>query len=393
MKRTNKNISPQFYQSKTMRGDDSQKFFIKTFGCQMNVADSDSMSDTLISNGYLPTKNPENADIILVNTCTVRQHAEEKALSFIGELKKFKIKNNKFPQKSGSLPAKTIIVAGCVASRLKENLRKKYPYVDKIIPATETDKFDKILKDVAPKLKNSRTQEPALPSGRLKNIPSGTHFVTITKGCSNFCSYCVVPSVRGKEISRPKKDILNDVNKLISNGINEITLLGQNVNSYKSGKYDFADLLAELNDMPEITKINFMTSHPKDMSDKIINAIAASNKVSRQIHLPVQSGSNKILKLMNRKYTREKYLKLIDKLKKTIPDVTFTTDVIVGFPAETEKDFQDTLNLVGTVGYASAYTFKYSPRENTKAFLLTDDIPLEIKKKRLAELNTYFKNT
>ncbi|HAX61051.1 MAG TPA: tRNA (N6-isopentenyl adenosine(37)-C2)-methylthiotransferase MiaB [Elusimicrobia bacterium] len=350
-------------------------FFIRTMGCQMNVADSDFMSEKLHNAGYKKCNDMHKADIIIANTCTVRQHAEERAFSFIGELKQLKIKNKKLK----------IFVAGCVASRLKEKLKKKFPYIDKIIPATEIENFSEIVKDTVnitpknPKTKNSNNK--------------GTEFVTITKGCSNFCSYCVVPFVRGDEISRPKKDILADVKKLISRGRNEITLLGQNVNSYKFGKFDFADLLIELNKIPQIKKIGFMTSHPKDMSDKIINAIASCKKVTRQIHLPLQSGSNKILKLMNRKYTRGKYLKIIKKLRKKIPGVAITTDIIVGFPTETEKDFRQTLDIIKKVGFKSAFTFKYSPRENTKAFYMKDDIPAEIKKERLARLNAIFYNS
>ena len=340
----------------------------------MNVADSDFMAGTLINSGYSPITKPENADIILVNTCTVRQHAEEKAFSFIGELKTQKTKNKKLK----------IFIAGCVASRLKEKLKKKFPYIDKIIPATEIENFSEIVKDAV----DITPEKPK--TKKLKSI--GTEFITITKGCSNFCSYCVVPKVRGKEISRSKKDILADIKKLISQGKSEITLLGQNVNSYKVGSFDFSDLLIELNKIPQLKKIGFMTSHPKDMSDKIINTIASCKKVARQIHLPVQSGSNKILKLMNRKYTGEKYLKIIKKLKNRIPGVVVTTDIIVGFPTETEKDFQQTLDIIKKAGFKSAFTFKYSPRENTKAFNMKDDVLVEIKKERLARLNRIFYN-
>jgi tRNA-2-methylthio-N6-dimethylallyladenosine synthase len=341
----------------------------------MNVADSDFISDKFINAGYEKCNDIRKADIIIVNTCTVRQHAEERALSFIGELKKLKTKNKKLK----------IFIAGCVASRLKEKLKKKFPYIDKIIPATEIEKFSEILKyavDITPEKPKTK-----------KSNNKGTEFVTITKGCSNFCSYCVVPSVRGKEISRPKKEILADVKKLISQDRSEITLLGQNVNGYISGKFDFSDLLIELNKIPQIKKIGFMTSHPKDMSDKIINTIASCKKVARQIHLPVQSGSNKILKLMNRKYTREKYLKIIKKLKNRIPGVAVTTDIIVGFPTETEKDFQQTLDIIKKTGIKSAFTFKYSPRANTKAFNIKDDVRAEIKKERLARLNRIFYNS
>jgi len=340
----------------------------------MNVVDSDFVSEELLNAGYKKCNDMCKAGIIVANTCAVRQHAEERAFSFIGELKQLKIKNTKLK----------IFVTGCVASRLKEKLKKKFPYIDKIIPATEIENFSKIVKaviDIIPEKPKTK---------KLKK--KGTEFVTITKGCSNFCSYCIVPSVRGREISRSKKDIFADVKKLISRSKSEITLLGQNVNSYKSGKFDFSDLLIELNKLPQLKKISFMTSHPKDMSDKIINAIASCKKISRQIHLPVQSGSDRILKLMNRKYTREKYLKTIKNLRRKIPDMSVTTDIIVGFPSETEKDFKQTLDIIKKAGFKSAFTFKYSPRENTKAFNMKDDVRTEIKKERLARLNTIFYN-
>lgn len=359
----------------------NRTFYIRTFGCQMNAADSDSMACALTDSGYSPAATPENAGIILVNTCTVRQHAEERAFSFIGDLRNIKLRNKKLK----------IIVAGCVASRLKEKLKKKFPYIDGIVPADKMEKFAEIIKDSkSKKPKNQKLSVKNRPGGGEKN--NGTGFITITKGCSNFCSYCVVPSVRGPEISRPKRSVMSDVKNRVADGRTDITLLGQNVNGYKSGNFDFADLLTEIHKMPEIKKINFMTSHPKDMSDKIIDAIAALKKVTRRIHLPVQSGSNKILKNMNRKYTRETYLEIIEKLRKKIPGVTFTTDIIVGFPEETDADFKETLKLVKNVGYASAFTFKYSPRENTEAFLMKDNVPLEIKKKRLAILNNFLKN-
>ncbi|MBI5573541.1 MAG: tRNA (N6-isopentenyl adenosine(37)-C2)-methylthiotransferase MiaB [Elusimicrobia bacterium] len=346
----------------------------------MNVADSDFMSEKLINTGYEKRNDISKADIIIANTCTVRQHAEERAFSFIGELKQLKIKNAKLK----------IFVTGCVASRLKEKLKKKFPYIDKIILATEIENFSEIVKDAIDITPEKPKTKPPTEVGGYKNL--GTEFITITKGCSNFCSYCVVPLVRGPEISRPKKDILADVKKLISQGRSEITLLGQNVNSYKSGKFDFSDLMIELNKIPQLKKIGFMTSHPKDMSDKIINTIASCKKVTRQIHLPVQSGSNKILKLMNRKYTREKYLKIIKKLKNRIPGVAVTTDIIVGFPTETEKDFQQTLDIIKKAGFTKAFNFKYSPRENTEAFNMKDDVPMSVKKERLARLNTIFYN-
>ncbi|MDD5687580.1 MAG: tRNA (N6-isopentenyl adenosine(37)-C2)-methylthiotransferase MiaB [Elusimicrobia bacterium] len=371
MKKINKDIPqrlipPQICVSKSRRGGDIQKFYVKTFGCQMNIADSDSMGKLLLGRGYLPAEKPENADIIIINTCTVRQHAEDRALSYLGETRKLKKKN----------PKLKIFIAGCVASRLKEDLKKRFSYLDGFIPANDTVKLLQLLETS----KSSNT-------GKCENL---SEFVTITLGCSNFCSYCIVPFVRGPEKSRSLDDILSDIKMLTDMGKQEITLLGQNVNSYKFHKMDFADLLLKVEEIPEIKKIKFMTSHPKDMSNKIIDAIDDCGKVVRQIHLPVQSGSDRILKLMNRKYTVKKYMSIIEKMQKKIKDVSFTTDIIVGFPTETEKDFNDTLKLVKKVKFASAFTFKYSPRENTKAYAMEDDVPLEVKKKRLAKLNSIF---
>ena len=364
------------------------KFYIRTFGCQMNVADSDLVAQQLIERGFLLTENVNEADIIIVNTCTVRQHAEARALSYIGDLKKLILSATSATEtladrESSADPHKPksrkIIVMGCVASRLKDELKKKFPFIDDVIPANEIEKVSEVLEKHYDCLTSNLSNK------------TFSEFVTITRGCSNFCSYCIVPYVRGPEESRPVIKILLDIEKLTNSGKHEITLLGQNVNSYNSNGTDFADLILKINDISEINKLGFMTSHPKDMSDKIIDAIASCEKIPHQIHLPLQSGSDKILKLMNRHYTKEKYLTIIGKLKKKIPDVKFTTDIIVGFPDETEKDFNDTLEIVKEVNFASAFTFKYSPRENTKAFFMKDDVPMSIKKERLARLNALLK--
>ncbi|MEW6558122.1 MAG: MiaB/RimO family radical SAM methylthiotransferase [Elusimicrobiota bacterium] len=367
------------------------KVFIRTYGCQMNVADSDSIVGCLLNNGYIQCEKPEDANLIVVNTCTVRQHAEDRVLSYIGRLRKLKIKNQK----------SKIIVLGCVASRLKDTLKKQFPFVDEVIPAYDIQKFPQLFG-----FSNYLTTYPPI------HLSS---FVPISRGCSNYCSYCVVPFVRGEEISRPFNEIISDIKKLINSGRKEITLLGQNVNSYCSRAFspndteahkglkcrlqgtscseiDFADLLREANEISEIEKVDFLTSHPKDFTDKIIDAILQCKKVSRIIHLPVQSGSNRILELMNRGYTADYYLALIQKIRQKIPKVSFTTDIIVGFPTETEADFCQTLKLINEVGFVSAFTFKYSPRENTKAFSISDDVPLEIKKARLQKLNILIQN-
>jgi len=337
----------------------------------MNVADSDDISDYFAYNGCLKCDKPDNADIIVINTCTVRQHAEDRALSFIGTLKPLKKKNKNLK----------IFIVGCAASRLKNKLKEQFPFVNGVIPAYEMEDF-----------------RPLSGGDPLKEIMGRANhtsrFVTISRGCSNYCAYCVVPYVRGEEICRSYSEIEKEIFFVLKNNIQEITLLGQNVNSYKDVKsgMDFADLLSTICKIPEIEKISFMTSHPKDLSDKIISAICENKKISRSVHLPVQSGSNRVLKLMNRQYTREEYLNLAKKMKKEIPGLILSTDIIVGFPTETERDFRETLELVKETGYNSAFTFKYSPREGTKSFFMEDDVPIAVKKTRLAELNKLVKS-
>ncbi len=336
----------------------------------MNAADSDDIAGFLGYNGYEKCEKPESADIIVINTCTVRQHAEDKALSFIGTLKPLKKKNKDL----------RIFVTGCAASRLKNGLKTRFPFIEGVIPAYGIGKFDP---DKSGALSRVRGM-----------IESTSNFVTISRGCSNYCSYCVVPYVRGEEKSRPFGEIEKEINRAAADGRKEITLLGQNVNSYldeKSGA-DFADILILAAEAKGIEKVCFMTSHPKDLSERIISVIAREKKISRNIHLPVQSGSDRILKLMNRKYTRKYYLNLIAKMKKEIPGLALTTDIIVGFPTETDSDFRSTLELVREVGYRSAFTFKYSPREGTVAARMDDDVPLSVKKSRLAELNKTVKD-
>lgn len=338
----------------------------------MNIADSDFISGCFFDAGYKKCTKAEDADIVVVNTCTVRQHAEDRALGYLGEIKWLKKKNKKIQ----------LYVVGCVAARLKDTLKKRFPFIDKIIPAGNIEKFSEIVKELSNEGRGTRNK-------REKR----SEFVTISRGCSNYCSYCIVPYVRGEEISRPVCEIFSDIENLIAAGHREIVLLGQNVNSYRSTtEVDFADLLVKVNENPEIKKIGFMTSHPKDMSDKIIDALAGCKKVSHCIHLPLQSGSDRILNLMNRYYTRKHYAGLIKKIRSKIPDASFTTDIIVGFPTETEKDFQDTLDTVKEIKFSGAFTFKYSPRENTKAYSIPDDVPMTVKERRLTDLNTLIKN-
>jgi tRNA-2-methylthio-N6-dimethylallyladenosine synthase len=358
-------------------------FHIRTFGCQMNVADSAAFSAALENAGYAPAENPSDANLIIVNTCTVRQHAEERALSEIGYLKKWK---NKDPKN------RTLIVAGCVASRLGDTLKKRFPQVDLTIGAEEVEAFPEILRRVGQKLRHEiASAAPRNDTGKI------AAFVPVMRGCNNFCSYCIVPYVRGREKSRAPREIVNEIKRLADTGVKEVTLLGQNVNSYRyeiasatprndTPETDFADLLAMVNNVSGIRRIRFMTSHPRDLSDKIINALASLDKMCPHVHLPLQSGSDRILKLMNRGYTRAHYIKLIQKIRKKIPGVSVTTDLLVGFPSETEKDFEDTVDAVKKCGFDFAYVFKYSPREKTAASKMSGAIAQNIIKNRHAGL-------
>ncbi len=426
----NQNSQATHYQS-------SNKFFLKTMGCQMNVADSGEYTRYLRNYGFLPTENLNEAKIVLLNTCTVRQHAEDKVYALLGSLKRWKEKN----------PENLLIVAGCVAQRIGEYLKKRFPYVDLVIGAKDIGLFPELLKQkitdyrlqiadyqVTPAFVPASTSAEASvdksvgrqspdspitqlrpPSPRLRwagNNPI-TAFVTIMRGCENFCSYCIVPYVRGNEESRPVEEIISEIDCLVEEGVKEVTLLGQNVNSYKSYQKQatsyqgttnrlsnlqhetdnrkretgFRELLEEVNKIEKLERIRFVTSHPKDLDENIIYAMRDLDKVCEHLHLPVQAGSNKILERMNRRYRREDYLSLVEKIKKTIPEIAITTDIIVGFPGETEEDFSQTLDLVGKTEFDSAYTFKYSPRPGTTAGKLENDVPLEVKEERLERLN------
>ena len=366
------------------------KVYIKTFGCQMNEYDSTMIKGMLYHKGYIPTENIEEAQLIILNTCSVRESAESKALSHIGLLKKIKTKN----------PEVIIIVAGCMAQRMEVNLQERFPYIDIVLGTQNLFNLPSIFEEfirsrqkiVATKTLNSSKGQvsPArLGVGEIKLKA----FVTIMRGCSNFCSYCIVPYVRGKERSKPIEMVISEVEDSAQQGCKEITLLGQNVNSYfdahyaKDGvDYNFARLLGKINEIEGIERIRFTTSHPKDMIEETILKIKDLSNVCEHIHLPVQQGSNKILQKMNRGYTREEYIKLTQKIRKIIPRVSITTDIMVGYPQETEEDFEDTLNLVKEVCFDAAYTFKYSPRPGTKAACEEDNVCRDEKERRLAEL-------
>ncbi|GAA0089894.1 tRNA (N6-isopentenyl adenosine(37)-C2)-methylthiotransferase MiaB [Clostridium perfringens] len=364
---------------------DKKLFCISTYGCQMNEEDSEKLSGMLKSQGYERTDNKEEASIIIFNTCCVRENAENKVFGNLGQLKQLKKKN----------PNLVIAICGCMMQQvgMADKVLKTFPYVDIIFGTHNAHKFPEYLHRVLQEgvqVKEILNKEEGivegLPIDRKSDVKA---FVTIMYGCNNFCTYCIVPYVRGRERSRKSEDIIKEIEELVSQGYKEITLLGQNVNSYGKGleeDIDFAGLLRKVNEVKGLERVRFMTSHPKDLSDDVIMAIKECDKLCEQVHLPVQSGSSRILKEMNRHYDREYYLDLVKKIKSEIPDVTLTTDIIIGFPGETEEDFLDTLSLCEEVGYDSAFTFIYSRRNHTPADKMENQIPDDIKHDRFNRL-------
>ncbi len=361
------------------------KYYIETWGCQMNEEDSEKLSGMLKRIGYTKTEAKEEASIILFNTCCVRENAENKVYGNLGLLKKLK-KNN---------PDLVIGICGCMMQQkgMADKILKEFPYVDIIFGTHNSYKFPEYLNRV--KTEGVQVKEifdketeiiEGIPVDRESSIKA---FVTIMYGCNNFCTYCVVPYVRGRERSRRPEEIEKEIKELVAQGYKEITLLGQNVNSYGKGleeEIDFAKLLRRINEIEGLERVRFMTSHPKDLTEDVIMAIKECDKLCEQIHLPVQSGSNEILKKMNRHYDREKYMSLIKKIKEEIPECSITTDIIVGFPGETEENFLDTLNLCEEVGYDSAFTFIYSRRNHTPADRMEDQVPDDVKHERFNRL-------
>ncbi|MGQ9609040.1 MAG: tRNA (N6-isopentenyl adenosine(37)-C2)-methylthiotransferase MiaB [bacterium] len=362
--------------------DMSKTFHIITYGCQMNKCDSEVLTSILIKEGYSYTENFQDADILILNTCSVRDTAERKVLGRLERLKQVKQKR----------PDMILGVCGCMAQSWARELVERFPYINFILGTNRLSELPELIN------KSQKTGEMAIDISEIppENEPihivresSVTAWVTIMHGCNNFCSYCIVPYVRGRERSRSSSSILEEVKSLGEKGYKEVTLLGQNVNSYglDIGEVDFADLLRIINnDSPGIERIRFTTSHPKDVSPKLISAIAELPKVCKHFHLPAQAGSNNVLKRMNRGYTREHYLHLIDELRAKVPNISITTDLIVGFPGETEQDFLDTLDLVKRVEFDVAFCFRYSPRRGTPAASMEDQIPEDVKMRRLYEL-------
>lgn len=364
-----------------------KKYKIVTYGCQMNVHESEKIAGILAELNYVSTEKEDDADIIVFNTCCIRENAEDRAFGNVGALKKLK-KNNK---------NLIIAVGGCMTqqSNFAKNFHKSYPFVDIIFGTHNLDDFKSLLlkkmssKKAVIEIKDKEGEIVETTPKFRTSFPNA--WVNITYGCNNFCTYCIVPYVRGRERSRKQVDIVNECKILIEQGYKEITLLGQNVNSYGNDleNQNFASLIDEISSLECDFRLSFMTNHPKDFNENLIKALSKSAKISKRIHLPVQSGSNRILKLMNRKYTREDYLKKIELLRKYIPDVSITTDIMVGFPTETEEDFLDTYNLVKEVGFAGAFTFVYSKRNGTPAALMDGQIPEDVSKERIMKLIDY----
>ena len=346
----------------------------------MNVVDSEQIAGLLEEMGYESTCAPEEADLILLNTCTIREKAERKVVGHLWQFKPFKESN----------PELIIAVGGCVAQQEGERLLEQLPHVDVVFGTHNIHRLPELVENAK---RGRRSHEVAFldKETRLRLFPkrccdgSVIQFVTVMQGCDNFCAYCVVPHVRGREISRPRTEIVAEVRSLVERGTREVTLVGQNVNSYGNNLPDeisFAELLRMVHDVPGIERIRFVTSHPRDISDELINCFADLPKLCSHIHLPFQSGSDQILGLMGRGYNRRSYLDRVAFLKRVRPDIRLTTDIIVGFPGETEGDFRDTLALVEEVRFADAFTFLYSPRPNTRALNLQDDTPGVVKQQR-----------
>lgn len=353
----------------------------------MNVHESEKIAGVLAELNYVSTQKDEDADIIIFNTCCIRENAEDRAFGNVGSLKKLKKINKNL----------IIAVGGCMTqqSGFVNDFHRRYPFVDIIFGTHNLDNFKNLLlkkmsskKAVIEIMDKEGEIVETTPKFRT-SFPNA--WVNIMYGCNNFCTYCIVPYVRGRERSRKQVDIVNECKALIEEGYKEITLLGQNVNSYGNDLEDqnFASLIEEISSLEGEFRLSFMTNHPKDFNEDLIKVLSKCDKISKRIHLPIQSGSNRILKLMNRRYTREDYLKKVEMLRKYIPDVSITTDIMVGFPTETEEDFLDTFNLVKEVGFAGAFTFVYSKRKGTPAALMDGQIPEEVSKARIMKLIDY----
>ncbi len=354
-----------------------KKYYISTFGCQMNVHDSEKMAGILKSEGYTETDSAKNANIVIFNTCSIRQKAEQKFFSELGRIKSLKQKR----------PDLKIAVTGCIAQQEGARLLQRASHVDYVIGPQNINALKSVVAvnqnaGIIAVEDNPYIADMELPADRKDGVRA---WVNIMYGCNNFCSYCIVPYTRGREKSRASQNIINEIKELSEKGYKEVTLLGQNVNSYKSN-INFPELLKEINKINKIKRIRFVTSHPKDLSDDLIYAIRDLDKVCEHIHLPLQSGSSKILALMNRRYTYEDYQKKIEKLRLEIPEIAITSDIIAGFPQETDEDHKETIRALAEIEFDGIYAFKFSPRQGTKASTMNEQISDDIKSERLAKI-------
>lgn len=378
IKKQNEYIQKVAYLNK----DKNLKYNIQTMGCQLNENDSEKLSGMLSQMGYIQTDNQKEADIIIFNTCCIRENAEEAVFGKLGETKKLKSNN-------GTI----IAIGGCMTQEphIVEKIKKSYSFVDIVFGTHTLHKFPEDLYKVL--IENKKIKDVLDIDGEVyeglpvKREDKTKANVTIMYGCNNYCTYCIVPYVRGRERSRLPEDILKEVKELVNEGYKEITLLGQNVNSYKGAEnYNFANLLNDVAKIEGLERLKFISPHPKDFKDDVIEAIANNSNIARLIHLPLQSGSSNVLKLMNRKYTKEQFLNLVDKMREKIPDVAFSTDIIVGFPGETEEDFEETLDVVKKVKFEQVFMFIYSKRVGTPAAKMKNQVPEEVKHERFNRL-------
>ena len=367
----------------------SPRVYLRTFGCQMNSRDSEWVKGILLEKGFLLSESKEDADVIVFNTCSVRKHAEDRAISAMGQLLKIKDQRSKIKNKVEKKKIYGII--GCMAQAMKEELFKRLPELDLVCGTGEIHNLPRLINEAARSrvldCGNIDAEMPEiLPDYREEKMRT---YVLISRGCSNYCSYCIVPYVRGKERSRRPEEVISEVGSLLGRGCRDIMLLGQNVNSYGrdlGNGIDFIGLLGMIDGLKGAKKISFMTSHPKDASGRLFEAMRDLECLSKDLHLPLQSGSDKILRAMNRGYDSAYYLRLVSDYRKVLPDGRLTTDIVVGFPGETEEDFEATKRMMREIGFAAGYIFKYSPRPPAPSAAMADDVPRKVKEERHAEL-------
>ncbi len=365
----------------------TKNLFIKTYGCQMNVYDSQRMADALAPQGYRLVEQPDEADLVVLNTCHIREKASEKVFSELGRLNRIKMNRE---AEGGTL---VIGVGGCVAQAEGAELIRRAPYVDMVFGPQTTHRLPEMVSRATRGTeKNGIIDTDFAAAEKFDELPAptGTNrssaFLSIQEGCDKFCTFCVVPYTRGAEFSRPQNDIILEAQTLVDQGVREITLLGQNVNAYRNNGIGLADLLENMSQIDDLKRIRYTTSHPRDMDDALVAAHGTNEKLMPFLHLPVQSGSDTILRAMNRGHGVDRFFDIIDRLRAARPDIAFSSDFIVGFPGETDADFEATLDLIGRIEFAQAYSFKYSPRPGTPAADMNDQVPEPIKNERLAAL-------